>query len=158
MGVGDAPRALQERQEHPGPTIWSCLPGPSGRWTPPRRPSRGGSICPRRHCCRPGAVPSPSCPVLVPRPPRSSQSEENAFPQGKRYPAPGAGCAQGGGSDGGPGQRERPAGPPEGRSRASERRGSRPGWQGWICTERREEERAKVELTYRWLFKSIKGR
>lgn len=36
--------------------------------------------------------------------------------------------------------------------------GSRPGWQGWICTKRREEERAKVELTYRWLFKSIKGR
>lgn len=27
-----------------------------------------------------------------------------------------------------------------------------------VGTKRREEERAKVELTYRWLFKSIKGR
>lgn len=37
-----------------------------------------------------------------------------------------------------------PSGPTSGRAR--------------VGTKRREEERAKVELTYRWLFKSIKGR
>lgn len=54
-----------------------------------------------------------------------------------------------------------PPAPPkagDGAGTAREHHGSRPGWQGWICTKRREEERAKVELTYRWLFKSIKGR
>jgi len=154
-----------ERQGRPELTIWCCLPGPSGRRTPSRSPF-GGSICPRRRCCRTGALPSPSSRSLILHPPQISRSKKDVSPR-HRYPAPGhRRCAETGdqGSTSSHSLQRSPQLPPsQGTEQGQpelpgEHRGSRPGWQGWICTKRRGEERAKVELTYRWLFKSIKGR
>ena len=160
-----------KRQGCPGLTIWCCLPGPSERWTPSRRPF-GGSICPCRHCCRTGALPSPSLPFAHPPPTPNLPKQRGHVPPAqvprsghrlypRRWQSQGIRTAQGATALNAatshplPQSRGTEQGQPE---LPCEHHGSRPGWQGWICTKRREEERAKVELTYRWLFKSIKGR
>lgn len=155
-----------ERQDHPGLTICCCLPGPSGQWAPPCRSSRS-SICPCRHYCYAGALPSPSCHSLILHLPQTSQSKEDTFPPWTD-PTLGTGCTLAVDSDrdhkwppatSSPKTGGMERGKPERCTQLPcEHLSSQPGWQGWTRTKRREEERAKVELTYRWLFKSIKGR